>query len=109
MNNAMFVGRITKDFEIEEKDNKKIARNVLAIPRPYKNSDGVYETDFIPFSAYNSIAEACFEYCHKGDLIGLKANITTKDGKIYINAEKVTFLSSTLEKDTKEENKDIKI
>lgn len=109
MNQVIFVGRLTKDFEIEEKDNKKIARNTLAISRPFKNADGVYETDFIPFSVYNSVATASCEYCHKGDILGLRGNISSKDGKLYINAEKITFLSSMIEKDIDETKKDIKV
>lgn len=109
MNQVMFVGRITQDFVIEEKDNKKIGKNVLAVNRPYKNLDGIYETDFIPFSTYNAVADNCYEYCHKGDLLGIKGSLSSKDGKIYVNADKVTFLSSKLEKDINEEQKDIKV
>lgn len=109
MNQIFLVGRITQDFEIEEKDNKKIGKNVLAVNRSYKNSDGIYETDFIPFSTYNAIAQSCSEYCHNGDLLGLRGSISSKDGKLYINADKVTFLSSKLEKDINEEQKDIKV
>ncbi len=109
LNQVILVGRITKDFEMEEKDNKKIARNVLAIPRSYKNADGVYETDFIPFSVFNTVATNSCEYCHKGDILGLKGNISSKDGKLYLNAEKVTFLANRKEKDIEEEQKDIKV
>ena len=40
INTYVLVGRLTRDFEIEEKDGKKTATNTLAVPRPYKNANG---------------------------------------------------------------------
>ena len=75
----------------------------LAIPRSFKNADGVYDTDFINTIAFESIAQNTSEYCKKGDIVGVKGRLQSdsfekEDGeKIYkldIVAEKVTFLSS---------------
>lgn len=43
------------------------------------------------------------EYCHKGDIIGIKGRVVTEDDKINIIAEKATFLSSHKQKDNDEE------
>lgn len=42
LNQIVLVGRLTKDLEVLKGENdKKYARITLAIPRSYKNSEGV--------------------------------------------------------------------
>ena len=104
MNQALLVGRLTKDVEIKELDNgKKITNITLAIPRNFKNAEGEYETDFVECTLWNNIAENTAEYCKKGDIVGVKGRLQTnnyekEDGskvfKLDVVAEKVTFLSS---------------
>ena len=74
----------------------------LAVPRSYKNAEGVYETDFIDCVLWNGVANNVVEYCKKGDLVGIKGRIETRTEEVNeekkkiteIIAEKVTFLSS---------------
>ena len=104
MNQAMLVGRLTKDPEVVENESgTKYSNLTIAVPRNYKNADGIYETDFIEITLWNSIAENTSEYCKKGDLVGVKGHIQTRkyedaDEVIHnvteVIAEKVTFLSS---------------
>ena len=94
LNQLVLVGRLTKDVEVKEIGDKKVSTVVIAVPRPFKNADGEYETDFIPCTVWNGIADNVAEYCKKGDLLGIKGRIESKDNNIYIVAEKVTFLSS---------------
>lgn len=106
LNQIVLVGRLVQDPEIEELENGiKTSYITLAVSRSYKNSDGIYESDFIPCLLYKGIAENTTEYCKKGDVIGVKGRIQTKQEKnkniIEIVAEKVTFLSSR--KGTEEE------
>ena len=93
MNIVTLVGRVAQEIELKEED-KKIAVVTLAINRCFKNSDGVYETDFIPCILWNSIASNVADYCHKGDTIAVKGRLESTDGNIKIIAEKVTFLNS---------------
>ena len=98
------VGRLTDDLQVTKTENgKKVSSLVLAVQRTYKNSDGIYESDFIRCILWNSIASSTSEYCHKGDIVGIKGRIQTsnyedKDGTrkytTEVIAEKVTFLSS---------------
>lgn len=102
LNQVVLVGRLVQDPEIKELENEvKTSYITLAVPRSYKNSDGIYETDFIPCVLYKGIAENTKEYCKKGDLIGIKGRTQTKQEEdktiIEIVAEKVTFLSSRKE------------
>ena len=100
LNNVVLVGRLIASVELTEDDKeRKNAKIVLAIPRPYKNDNGEYDTDFIECVLYNGIAQNTAEYCKKGDLIGIKGRIQGVDGKMIIIAEKVTFLSSKQEKE----------
>lgn len=104
------VGRLCSDPTLKElEDNKKVCNITLAVPRPFKNANGEYETDFFPISIWNGIAENTAEYCKQGDLLGIKGRLQCKDNKISIIAEKVSFIASKSKNDDKEENKDIKM
>ena len=104
MNEVVLVGRLIKDPEVvTTENNKKRALITLAVPRKFKNVDGVYETDFIRVVLWNVIALNTKEYCKTGDLLGVKGRIQinsykdSEDNTHYstdIIAEKITFLSS---------------
>ena len=45
LNQIVIVGRLTRDPELRSTEGgKKVTNITLAIPRSYKNSEGVYET-----------------------------------------------------------------
>ena len=102
MNNVILVGRLTSNPEIVEIENdKKVTTVILAVNRNFKNSEGIYETDFIRCILWNSIASTTTEYCHLGDVIAVKGRLQTskyedeKKKKHYVIvdiAERVTFL-----------------
>lgn len=101
LNQIVIVGRMVSDPQINETENgRKVTTITLAVPRSYKNENGEYETDFIPCDLWNGIATNTCEYCRKGDLLGIKGRIQSKENKIEIIAEKVTFLSSKPKKET---------
>ena len=99
LNQIVLVGRLVQDPEIKEIENgNKVTNITLAIPRSYKNSDGIYETDFIDCVLWNGIAENTSEFCRKGDIIGVKGRLQRLEGnELQVVAEKVTFLSSKKE------------
>ncbi len=105
LNQVVIVGRLTKDPEVIETDSgKKLSTITMAVPRPYKNEEGVYETDFINCTLFQGVAVNTSEYCKKGDIIGVKGRVATnsyedkntgeKKFSLDIIAEKVTYLSS---------------
>ncbi len=104
MNQVLLVGRITKDPEVDEKeDGKKLSHITLAVQRPYKNVDGVYDTDFVRCVLWNAVAESATEYCKTGDVLGIKGRLETqtyedKEGKIryfvQVVAERISFIAS---------------
>lgn len=114
MNQVILVGRLCADPELVSLDqNKKRSVITIAINRPYKNSNGIYETDFVRCILWNNIALNTFEYCHTGDVVGIKGRLQTRNYEdedhnnkfiMEVIAEKVTFLSSVKNsaKETKE-------
>ena len=104
LNQTVLVGRLVRDPELYETESgSKVTNITLAVPRSYKNSNGEYDTDYINCVLWKGIAESASEYCHKGDLLGIKGRIQTRtidlDDETRKNitevvAEKVTYLSS---------------
>lgn len=112
LNQTVIVGRLVSKPETKElEEGKKVANLTLAIPRSYKNENGEYDTDFIDCTLWNGIAESTAEYCNKGDLIGVKGRLESKEREIEgkkikvtnLIAEKVTFLTSK-QKETENSN-----
>lgn len=102
MNNFSLVGRLTADPVLKDLEGgKKVANVVIAVSRPFKNQDGVYETDFIPITLWQGVAESLSQYCIKGSQIAVSGRVQMKTlyfqdkqiQAIEIIAEKVSFLS----------------
>ena len=104
LNQIILVGRLTRDITVNKSDNGvKVATISIAVPRSFKNVEGVYDTDFIDCVAFDVIAENTSEYCSKGDIVGVKGRVQSKsielddgkkENKLEIICEKITFLSS---------------
>lgn len=102
MNNVVIVGRLVRNPEIKQTDNSTEVLNItLAVDRNFKNANGEYEVDFIDCILWKGIAKSTAEYCIKGDLIGVKGRLQTRNyifddvkrTASEVVAEKVTFLS----------------
>ncbi|MBE6140479.1 MAG: single-stranded DNA-binding protein [Firmicutes bacterium] len=105
LNQVVLVGRLVENPTVTTSENgKKYTFVNLAVPRSFKNQDGTYETDFIRCVLWNGIASNTAEYCHSGDVVGIKGRLQTRryedsEKKLkYITeviAEKVSFLASS--------------
>ena len=105
LNQVVLVGRLTEDPQVRSLETGQKLTNInIAVQRTYKNSEGVYETDFIKCVLWNAIAANTAEYCKKGDIVGIKGRLQTRNyedesgTKKYITeviAEKVTFLTNS--------------
>lgn len=112
LNQVVLVGRLTDNPTVIETENgKKYTAINLAVQRAFKNSDGIYESDFIRCVLWNGVAANTCEFCHTGDILGIKGRLQnrsyeTDDNETkYITeviAERVTFLSSNKNKDKKQ-------
>lgn len=104
INQVMLVGRITIIEEIENEEKKKVYITI-AVNRPFKNIDGIYDTDFIKCVLWNNIATNVSEYCEKGDLIGIRGRLRqgVENSNLELIAQQVTFLSTKQTLKNKEE------
>ncbi len=113
MHNLVYViGRLTDNVNVVKDENgKDVAGLTVAVQRSYKNTEGIYETDFVDVRLHNGIAVNTAEYCKKGDLVGIKGRIEThieeKNGEQVKNniviADKITFLTSQKVKEKEDE------
>lgn len=109
MNQVILVGRLTDDpIATETVNGKKYTSVVIAVQRNFKNADNLYDTDFIRCVLWNGVASNTSEYCHSGDVIGIKGRLQNRsyeaeNGEVkYVTeviAERVTFLSSNKKTD----------
>ena len=110
-------GRVTKDIELKCTPSGSSAVSfTLAIPRPFKNQNGEYESDFIQCVAFRGTAELLSKYVKKGDTIGVEGSIRTRNYKdkddktIYVTemlVDNIDFLKQAerKEKQVTEEHK----
>ena len=112
LNQIVMVGRLVSDPELKETESgKKVSNLTLAVPRSYKNEEGIYETDFVDIKLYNGIAKSTADYCKTGDLVGIKGiieniseEINGKEiNKTLIVAEKISFLATQKNHEKKDE------
>ena len=103
VNSVMLVGRLAQDIDVKKLESgKEVTRVSLAVNRSFKNPDGVYDTDFFDCILWEGLAKNAYEYCKKGDTVGVRGRLQTstyeKDGAkhkvVDIIVEKLTFLSS---------------
>lgn len=109
LNQVVLVGRLTEDPTlIPTISENKISSITIAVQRTFKNEDGIYDIDFIRCILKNGIATSVVEYCHKGDIVGVKGRVQSgvyedengnKTYSVDIIADKVTFLSSNKDED----------
>lgn len=90
-NMVCVIGRLI-DKPIKNGENNVLI--TIAVPRTYKNTNGEIETDLINAQLWDGIATNAEQYLNKGDLVGVKGRLETKDDKMIVIAEKITFLSS---------------
>lgn len=116
LNQIILVGRLTHDIEVKIlEDGRKVSDLTLAVQRPFKNMEGVYDTDFIRCTAWEGLATVIESYCTKGVMIALKGRVQTwkyevneekKLTMLDVIAERITYLSSPKQTDHKNEKKD---
>lgn len=102
MNTCIFIGRLTRDPEIKNVGDTKIASFSLAVDRRVKSKDGT-EADFFNFSAFGKSADFAQNWLNKGMKVAIEAraenhNYTDKNGvkryEVQFVAEKIEFAES---------------
>ncbi len=114
MHNLVYlIGRLTEDPEVKKYDDGKSRLSInLAVQRAFKNDEGIYETDFIRCILWNGIASNTSEYCHKGDLVGIKGRLQNRSYEdkgetkyaMEVVVDRVSFLASKKNPEKEVEN-----
>ena len=100
LNNFILVGRVVK---LPSEENTRKLK--VAVTRTYKNTEGIYDTDFIDIILSVPLTCNALDYLGKGDLVGVKGRIeTTSDHNIVLIADKLTYLSSSYNNTTTDNN-----
>ena len=104
MNNVTLVGRLTGEPEIKELNDGTFRTLItVAVSRDYRNLEGEREADFVKCVLWNWIASATKDYCHKGDIVGIKGKLQSRTYEnndnekkhiLEVLVEKITFISS---------------
>ena len=104
INNAVLVGRLTKDIELKKTPNNvSTCTFTLACNRRFTNSEGQQTADFINCVAWRQSADFLSQYANKGSIVGVEGRIQTrnyddnKGNKVYVTeiiAERVQLLSN---------------
>lgn len=102
MNKAFIIGRLTKDVELRfTQSGIAVANFTVAVDRPFTNTEGKKETDFIPIVVWRKLAENCANHIGKGGLVAVSGRIQVSSwkneqgerrNKTEIVADEVQFL-----------------
>ena len=80
MNCVLIVGRITKDIELRQMSSgTSNCLFTLAVDRGFKDEQGNVQCDFISCVAWSGQAEFLSRYCRKGDRVGVKGRLQTRN------------------------------
>ena len=107
MNKVILTGNLVNECELRTtQSGKNVISNTIAVRRDFKNPNGEYETDFINFVAWDTLAQYLIKYSHKGDRIELVGRwntrqYTNKDGiNVTVNEVLVESITSFNKPDT---------
>ena len=95
LNRIVLVGRLTRDPEIRYTGQGKPVTNfTLAVDRPFANSEGNREADFIDIVCWGKLAETTGNHLKKGRLVAVEGRLQirsyeAKDGSKRRSAEVV--------------------
>ncbi|OUM93703.1 MAG: single-stranded DNA-binding protein [Thermobacillus sp. ZCTH02-B1] len=102
LNRVILIGRLTRDPEMRyTPSGVAVTQFTLAVDRPFTNSAGEREADFIPIVVWRQLAETCANYLRKGRLAAVEGRIQVRhydnnEGRrVYVTevvADNVRFL-----------------
>ena len=102
LNRVILIGRLSRDPDMRYLPNgTAVTSFTLAVDRPFTNSSGEKEADFIPIVTWRQLAEVCANYLRKGSLCAVEGRIQVRhydnnEGRrVYVTevvADNVRFL-----------------
>jgi single-strand DNA-binding protein len=117
MNKAVLLGRLVREPETRTTSSQiPVTTFTIAINRPYKDSEGNRQADFIPIVCWRKQAELVATHFHKGDRITVVGSIQTrsyddKEGNkrniTEVVADEIGFVDSKKTDDTERSPYDV--
>ncbi|MCC3683587.1 single-stranded DNA-binding protein, partial [Staphylococcus epidermidis] len=101
LNKIVIVGRMTKDAQIYEKEDNKIATFCVATERTYKDDNNEISTDYLLCKAFGKTATNIEKYTSQGTLVGITGQMRSrkyeKEGQTHfvteLYVETIKFMS----------------
>ncbi|NGA50631.1 single-stranded DNA-binding protein [Staphylococcus aureus] len=101
LNKIIIVGRLTKDAQIFEKEDREIATFCVATHRNYKDENGEIVCDYLFCKAFGKLASNIEKYTNQGTLVGITGQMRSrkydKDGQTHfvteLYVETIKFMS----------------
>ncbi|HCE0996124.1 TPA: single-stranded DNA-binding protein [Staphylococcus aureus] len=101
LNKIVIVGRLTKDAQIFEKEDRKNATFCVATHRNYKDENGEIVCDYLFCKAFGKLASNIEKYTNQGTLVGITGQMRSrkydKDGQTHfvteLYVETIKFMS----------------
>lgn len=88
-NSVILVGRVVEKPVCRQLESGlTVSTLTLAVTRPFKNSEGEYDTDFIKCTLWEGIAEIAGQFCTKGSVIGIKGRLSVRSSEISFEEQK---------------------
>ncbi len=107
MNRFIAIGYVATDIGQSKAtpESQSYLRFNLAVKKDFKNKDGEYDTDFLPFTCFGVLADTISKYVIKGQQLAVEGRATTYtevvDNKNYTRvnfiADKITFIGKKVE------------
>lgn len=111
INRTVLIGHLTKDVDLRSTGSGvAVGQFNLAVNRPFTNSQGEREADFINCVIWRKAAENFANFTHKGSLVGVEGRIQTRsydnnEGQRVYVTEVVVDNFSLLEPKTQSESR----
>ncbi|MCG1178555.1 single-stranded DNA-binding protein [Staphylococcus sp. HMSC077D08] len=101
LNKIVIVGRMTKDAQIYEKEDNKIATFCVATERNYKDDNNEISSDYLLCKAFGKTATNIEKYTSQGTLVGITGQMRSrkyeKEGQTHfvteLYVETIKFMS----------------
>ncbi|MBF2336944.1 single-stranded DNA-binding protein [Staphylococcus epidermidis] len=91
LNKIVIVGRMTKDAQIYEKEDNKIATFCVATERNYKDDNNEISSDYLLCKAFGKTATNIEKYTSQGTLVGITGQMRSrkyeKEGQTHFVTE----------------------
>ncbi|CAK1224518.1 Single-stranded DNA-binding protein (Ssb) [Fructobacillus evanidus] len=113
INRVVLIGRMTKDVELRyTQSGVAVGSFTLAVNRPFKNSDGEREADFINAVIWRKSAENLANFTGKGAQVAIEGRLQTRNyennqgQRVYVTevvVDNFSLLESKSESDKRRE------